>query len=828
MTAPESAGEALTAASAWFADTGRTVLPFQQEAWQAYLAGDSGLINAPTGFGKTLAAWLGPVLEARFGFDEATVGRRPVPGPRVLWITPLRALANDLVRNLAEPLSALRVPWRVEQRTGDTAASVRKRQRERPPEALVITPESLSILMSFPDSHEQLRYLSCVIVDEWHELLGTKRGTLLELSLAHLRALNPGMRIWGLSATLPNLNEALQVLLGPHSQGRLIRAQMDRLVEIDSVIPRDVGRFPWAGHLGLQLIDEVIAAIDKAETTLLFTNVRSHAELWYQAIVERRLDWLTQVALHHGSMDRRIRTRIEDAVRNRKLKCVVCTSSLDLGVDFAPVDQVIQVGSPKGIGRLMQRAGRSGHRPDGKSRILCVPTHAWELVEIAAAREAIRVSRIEPRRPLRNALDVLVQHAVTLATGPGFDDEQLFAEVQDTCAYADLSEREWRWVLDFITRGGTALQGYPQFRRVVQTDGIMRVVDPRLARQHRMSIGTIASDTQMLVKWQNGGSLGTVEEAFISRLKPGDTFVFAGRVVRLAQVKDMTAYVRAAKGHKGELPRWQGGRMPLSVELADTVLEVLTDSAAFERHPELRAVSGLLELQVRWSALPRSDTLLIEQLRSRDGFHLFMYPFCGRLANEGIATLVAARWARESPQTFTISVNDYGFELLSPTEIIVDESRIRDALSTESLAEDLLTSVNLAEISRRQFRDIARIAGLVFQGFPGKAKSNRQLQASSSLIFDVLRQYDPANLLLRQSRMEVLEAQLQLARIAAALNRLATRRLDMRQPCRLTPLGFPLWATRIQTQTLSTETWQSRIERAARGLEAFASRLTRT
>jgi ATP-dependent helicase Lhr and Lhr-like helicase len=728
------------------------------------------------------------------------------------------------------------------------------------------------------------------------------------------------------------------VLLGPNKSGRVIRSQMDKPVEIDSIVPRDVGRFPWAGHLGLSLVDEVIAALDKARSTLLFTNTRSQAELWYRAIVERRLDWLTNVALHHGSVDRKLRARIEQAVKTGELRCVVCTSSLDLGVDFAPVDQVIQVGSPKGIGRLMQRAGRSGHRPGETSRVLCVPTHAWELVEIAAAREATGERRIEPRRPLRRSLDVLVQHCVTLAAGPGFEEEALLAEVRDTHAFAELSDAEWRWVMDFITRGGTALQGYPQYRRVVKLEGLFRVADNRLARHHRMSIGTISSDTEMLVKWSSGGTLGTVEESFISRLKPGDHFLFAGRTLRLVQVKDMTAYVKASKGKRGELPRWQGGRLPLSVELADAVLEVLAayrqathessdesrvnrpplakagahhslkkardagpapdiatlissgvvkhartlheqheiaagvvklarsqaapvDSPArtlpeqhetgqrsadskpesadaasrvaaidaepvrrvFEQLPELRAVAPLLDLQARWSAIPGPETLLVERLRSREGYHLYVYPFCGRLANEGIATLVAARWAQRTPQTFTVSANDYGFEVLSPSEIPVDEDGLRAVLSAENLGEDLLTSVNLAEISRRQFRDIARIAGLVFQGFPGSGKSTRQLQASSSLIFDVLREYDPANLLLRQARMEVLEAQLELSRIAAALSRLANRRIVMREPVRLTPLAFPLWAGRLQTQTISTESWQSRIERAARELEAYAT-----
>jgi ATP-dependent helicase Lhr and Lhr-like helicase len=811
-------------AEEWLARSGRTAFDFQREAWGAYLDNESGLINAPTGTGKTLAAWLGPVLEARM-IREAGARASRAAGPRVLWITPLRALANDLVGNLREPLEALGLPWTVEVRTGDTTAAARKRQREKPPHALIITPESVSLLLSYASSRGQLGNLSCVVVDEWHELLGTKRGVLLELTLAQLRSLNPRLRIWGLSATLPNLDEALNVLMGGPKRGRIIRAPADKRIEVDSIVPRDVSRFPWGGHMGASLLNEVVAAIEKVPTTLLFTNTRSQAELWYRSLIEKRLDWLTTVALHHGSIDRKLRARIEQSLRLGELRCVVCTSSLDLGVDFPQVEQVIQIGSPKGVGRLIQRAGRSGHRPGAASRILCVPTHAWELVEIAAARVASEARRMEARRPLKLALDVLIQHMVTLAAGPGFDPTTLLAEVRSTFSYADLSDAEWSWALDFVTRGGSALQGYPQYRRVSRADdGLMRTADQGIARRHRMAIGTISSDTEMIVKWMSGARLGTVEESFIGRLKPGDDFGFAGRVLRLVQVKDMTAYVRTSTARRTRVPRWQGGRLPLSVELADSVLEMLGEPRKWAEHPEMRAVAPLLEVQSRWSALPSQAALLIEQVHSREGSHLFVYPFCGRLANEGIATLVAARWAREAAQTFAVGANDYGFELLSPTAIDVNEPRMQAALSVANLAEDLLAGVNLGEISRRQFRDIARIAGLVFQGFPGRGKSTRQIQASSSLVFDVLNNYDPDNLLLRQSRLEVLQAQLEFARISSALERLAGRRLLITTPPRFTPLAFPLWASRLQTQMVSTESWQQRIERAARQLEAQAAR----
>ncbi len=814
-TAPQDAR--LAPALHWFAAAGRRPFAFQRAAWQAWLAGESGLINAATGSGKTLAAWLGPVLE---GLERPREG-----GLRLLWITPLRALANDLVENLREPLRALGSRWRVEARTGDTASSVRQRQRAKPPDALVTTPESLSVMLSFEATQAALAGLDGVIVDEWHELLGSKRGVQLELALARLRALNPELRTWGISATLPDLPLAQRALLGPRAPGRLVCATEARRLEIRAVIPPTLQRFPWGGHLGLQLLPEVVRAMDDARTTLLFTNTRSQAETWYQALLQARPDWLTELGLHHGSIDRKVRERVEAGLRAGTLRGVICTSSLDLGVDFSPVEQVIQVGSPKGIARLVQRAGRSGHRPGESSRILCVPTHAWELVEIAAVRRAAAAGQLETRLPLTRSLDVLVQHCVTLATGGGFDEDALLAEVRATHAFAALEDAEWRWVIDFITRGGSALQGYPQFRRVLRDGGRLKIASADLARRHRLSIGTITSDSAMRLKWLGGGELGTIEETFISRLRPKQAFIFAGRVVELVRVRDMTAYVRLAARRSRHVPRWQGTRLPLSGALGAAVLQLLADEDAprSATEPEMQAMRPLLALQHEWSALPRPGRLLAETLTSREGFHLFVFPFAGRVVNEGLATLAAARWARDSPRTFSVSANEYGFELLGPEALPVDAAVLRRLLDPAGLLEDLLASLNVSELARRQFRPIARIAGLVDSGPPRRGKSTRALQASSSLVYEVLRQYDAGSLLLAQAEREVFESQLELAPLRAALERARDGELVLKHPGRLTPLSFPLWAERLQTQTVSSETWQQRVERAASRLEAQAS-----
>jgi len=791
--------------------------------------------------GKTYAAWMGPLVESRAESTAASRGRPACAGLEVLWITPLRALANDIAAALQRPVGEMGIPWTVEVRTGDTSQAVRRRQRERLPSALVTTPESLSLILSYPDSTDRLQNLRCVVVDEWHELMGTKRGVQTELALARLRGIAPGMRTWGLSATVGNLDEALRVLLGETTDnrtckrdaptGRLIRGPASKPVEIVTLLPESVERFPWAGHIGLQLLPAVLERLEQARTTLLFTNTRSQAEVWFQQIQRARPDWLGQITVHHGSIDRQLRTRVEAMARAGTIRCVVCTSSLDLGVDFAPVDQVIQVGSPKGIARLLQRAGRSGHQPGRVSRIYGVPTHAFELVEYAAARDAVQRQRpadtdscIEARVPLKQSLDVLVQHLVTVAAGGGFREADLLAEVRRTHAFADLTDDQWRWAMDFVSRGGPTLRAYPQYMRVAERDGRFVVANPRVARLHRMSIGTITSDDSLRVKVVRGATLGTIEESFIARLRPGDRFVFSGHVVELARVRDMTAWVRRAGKSGGIVPRWQGGRMPLSSELSTAVRQKLTEYIrGIIDGPEMQAMVPLLELQRKWSRIPEEDELLVEQIHTREGHHTYVHSFEGRLVHEGLSLLFAHRLTRQAPRSISVSANDYGFELLSPEPLLVDESFWRGLTHTTGLLEDLLACLNDTELARRQFRDIARIAGLVFPGYPGAAKSARQLQASSELFYDVFREFDPHNLLLDQARREVLEQQLEFVRLRTAVERMGRCRRVVVWCEQLTPLAFPIWADRLRAQSLTSEKWSDRIARMIVRLEKKAA-----
>ncbi|HVK10045.1 MAG TPA: ligase-associated DNA damage response DEXH box helicase [Gemmataceae bacterium] len=820
---PIDSAEAVTP-EAWWTARGWEPFAFQREVWAAYRAGESGLVHASTGTGKTYAAFFGPVLEAvaERGGSEATPAESGPPPLTVLWVTPLRALSADTALALEAPLRPLGLTWDVGTRTADTPASARTKQKQRLPSVLVTTPESLSLLLTYPDAREKFAGLRCVVCDEWHELFGSKRGVLTELALARLRAFNPGLRTWGLSATLGNLDTALAALVGTGRAGRVIRGHVPKPVTIDAVLPPRTDRFPWAGHLGLTLLPRVVAAIEEGRTALLFTNTRAQSEQWYQALLAARPDWAGVIALHHGSIDRKARDWVEAGLRAGTLRCVVCTSTLDLGVDFAPVDRVIQVGSPKGVARLLQRAGRSGHRPGEASRVTCVPTHAFELVEVAAARTAAAAGKIEGRDPVEKPLDVLAQHAVSSAVAGGFRPDELFAEVRTTHAYRDLSADEWAWVLDFVTRGGEALKAYPDYRRVEVDDGLYAVTDVRQIRRHRMSIGTITSEASVFVRFLRGARLGTLDESFAARLKAGDRFTFAGRTLEFVRLHEMTVWVRLAKHAATTRARWSGSRLPLSGELAAAVRAKFDDARwGTFADPEMAAVRPVLDVQARWSRVPAADEILAERLVSRDGFHLFVYPFEGRLVHEAIAALAAYRLSRRRPQTFTLAANDYGLELVSPAPIDLDADGLKDVLDPAGLADDVMESLNAAELAKRQFREVARVAGLVNPGLPHAGRTARQLQASSGLFYDVFREYDPTNLLLWQARREVLDRQFEVTRLRRALDRIAAGRVVVADPLRPSPFAFPLLVERMR-ESVSSETLADRVRRMVGDLERKA------
>lgn len=850
-TAQPPAPPPLPQATAWIEGQGWQVLDFQRTVWQAMAEGRSGLLHASTGAGKTLAVWLGALQ--RLALPPGGTASQPPATPRrappltVLWLTPMRALAADTLRALERPMQDLAPHWRSGLRTADTSSSERARQQRRLPTLLITTPESLSLLLAHADAREALQTIALVVVDEWHELLGNKRGVQVQLALARLAGWNPALMVWGLSATLANLPHALDCLLPRPLAGQtppkgqaasakahptpapaplLVRGLIPKTIQVDTLLPERLERFAWAGHMGLQMLPQVARLIEgQSGTTLIFTNTRAQAERWYHALLQAQPDLAGALALHHGSLDKSVREWVELGLKQGRLKAVIATSSLDLGVDFLPVERVLQIGSGKSIARLVQRAGRSGHAPGRSARITLVPTHSLELLEAAAARAAIAAGHMEARHSPQAPLDVLVQHLVTVALGGGFAPEALRAEVQRTAAYAQLSDAQWQWCLDFVRRGGPSLQAYPDFQRVTpDAQGLWRMPDARLARRHRHNIGTIVSDAAMTVQFVRGARLGSVEESFIARLKPGDVFLFAGRLLELVRVHEMTAQVRTAKTGAAALPRWSGGRMPLSGALAEAMLDKLAAFAAGHiTDPEMQCIAPLLQLQQRWSGLPQPGLLLAETLHTREGWHLFLYPFAGRLVHMGLAALLAWRAAQNQAGTFSLACNDYGLELLSAKPI--DWASQLPALlappAGAALATQVLGSINASELARRRFRDIARIAGLIFQSHPGERRSSRQLQASASLYYEVFRQHDPANRLLQQAQDELLQEELHLDRLAQALQSMHASRLCLHALAQPTPLAFPLMVERLR-ERLSNEPLADRIARMVARLEQAA------
>ena len=800
------------AVAQWLADKGLQPFAFQEEAWEHYLKGRCGLVNAPTGFGKTFSLFLGVVI--RWMNEQPDYRKRSGNGLKLLWVTPLRALAKDIGRAMEEALRELQVPWKVGIRSGDTSLSVREQQKRQMPEILIITPESIHILFAQKEYPLRFAGLHTVVIDEWHELIGSKRGVMVELALSRLRGMHPHLQTWGISATIGNLEEALEVLTGTTSrESVIVRADVQKKIAVHCVLPDEIEKYPWAGHMGLRLLHKVLPVVQASNTTLLFTNTRGQSEIWYQQILKAEPELAGAIALHHGSIDAELRIWVEEALHTGVLKLVVCTSSLDLGVDFRPVDTVIQVGSPKGVARFLQRAGRSGHRPDAVSNIWFLPTHSLELVEAAALKDAMAEGLIESRMPVVLAYDVLLQYLMTLGVSDGFHAEEIWEEVTKTFCYKDLTPEEWQWMLAFLTTGGEALHSYDEFRKLHLVGDHYHCVSRQQAMRHRLHIGTIVSEAMLKVRFMSGGYVGVIEEYFISRLSPGDVFSLGGQQLEFVMIKDMTVIVRRSKSKKSIVPSWAGGRMPLSANLGKMLRRKFHEAmAGTAQEEEIIVLQPLFELQQLLSHIPQENELLIEQIQTDDGFHLFVYPFEGRLVHEVMAALLAWRISQRHPITFSIAMNDYGFELLSDQPIPVDDTNVQELFSTENLTIDLQSSVNATEMARRKFRDIAVIAGLIFQGYPGKSKANKHLQSSASLLFNVFHDYDPQNILLRQAFNEAFFYQMEEARLRETMERIYNNRIVITFPQRLTPFCFPIKVDSLREQ-LTSEKLEDRIKK---------------
>jgi ATP-dependent Lhr-like helicase len=791
----------------WMTDKGISPFKFQTETWRKFGSGYSGMVIAPTGFGKTYSVFLALIT------DFLNHPNKYEKGLKMIWITPLRSLSKDIAKAMQEAIDEIGLDWMVGVRNGDTDTKIRQQQVRNMPEILVATPESLHLLLGQKNHQRFFKNLQVIVIDEWHELLGSKRGVMIELGISQLRMYVPKMKIWGITATIGNLDEAMEVLIPYNIKKTTVTAKEKKKIDIVPVLPDEVEILPWAGHLGHKLADKVVPIILNSNSTIVFTNTRSQSEMWYQLLLNAYPDFAGQIAIHHSSIDAHLRIWIEENLSSGKLKAVVSTSSLDLGIDFKPVDTVIQIGSAKGVARFLQRAGRSGHSPFETSKIYCVPTHSLELIEVSALKEAVKNNVIEPRDPQVLCFDVLVQFMMTLAVGDGFYPDEMYPRIKETFAFREMNEEEWKGIIDFLTIGGKALRSYEEFHKVViDENGLYKVTSRRIAMLHRMNMGVIVSDAMLKVKFISGGYIGMVEEYFISRLKKEDKFILAGRVLEVTMIKDMTVYVRAAKG-KAYAPSYLGGRLPLSSNLGHFLREKLSGALnpkASEK--ELKFLHPLLANQEERSHIPKDDEFLVELIKNREGYHLFMYPFEGRLVHEVMAALIAYRISKLAPISFSMAMNDYGFELFSDKEIPLNEENLHRVLTRDNLMNDVISSINSAEMARRKFRDIAVISGMVVQNFPGQQRSNKSLQSSAGLIFKVLEDYDPNNFLVRQAYTEVFNMQLQEQRLVEAFKRIEHSKIILKYANSFTPLSFPIKVDSLR-QTLSSEDLDSRIQK---------------
>ena len=813
--------ELYTIAETWFQENNWKPFKFQKDTWTAFLQGKNGLLNAPTGSGKTYALWFPIILDYIKNNSEYKTKHKK--GLKAVWITPLRALSDE-IRQSAERVAAdLGTQMTVGIRTGDTSTKERTAQKKQMPDLLITTPESLQLLLATKGYEILFRDCTAIIVDEWHELLGTKRGVQMELALSRLKTVSKKLRIWGISATIGNLEQAREVLLGTDSKALensvLIKAKLNKKITVKSIIPKKMETFPWRGHLGLHLLEDIVPIINKSKTTLLFTNTRSQCEIWFQKILEKHPEYAGEIAMHHGSIHKETRLWVEQAIRNANLKAVVCTSSLDLGVDFAPVETVIQIGGPKGVARFLQRAGRSGHRPGKESLIYFLPTHAIELIEASALQEAVKHTVVEDRIPYLNSYDVLLQYLTTLAIADGFYPDEIYQEVIKTFCYQALSKEQWLWLLNFLVMGSQSLQTYDEYKKVaIEEDGKFKVNNKGIAMRHRFQIGTIVGDANRTVRYQRGGYIGSIEEFFISKLAPGDIFTFAGRNLEFIRIKDMQVHVRNSSKKTNKVPSWMGGRLTFSAQMSELLREELYKVASpnpykgGELSAELKSLKHIFDKQREESIVPKPSELLIETFKTRDGYHHIFYPFEGRGVHEAMGSLLSYRISLLTPITFSLAFNDYGFELLSDQEIDLQQVLDNDLFSTDFMLSDLQKSLNATEMARRKFRDIAVISGLVFTGYPNKGIKMKHLQSSSQLLFDVFRDYEPDNLLFQQAFTETFEHQLEEGRLRLALERIAKQEIVWKACQKPTPFSFPIITDRLR-EKLSSEKLADRIKR---------------
>ena len=799
----------------WFKSQKWNAQSFQKQCWKAYAAGKNGMLHAPTGSGKTYALWGGIVA-------EMTQMEKPPKGLNALWITPLRALGVEIQKSTQKMLADFNPELQVGLRTADTPQSQRAKLLKTPPFGLVSTPESVHVLLANKNHQRYFSQLKVVVVDEWHELLGSKRGVQVELALAYLRSLLPNLKVWGISATLGNKELAREILLGPTVNFAVIEAKIQKKIRVHSLLPKTMERFPWRGHLGIHLLPQVLKIVQKNKSTLIFTNTRAQCDIWFHRILEASPELAGSIAMHHGSIDKKIRLWVEEALRNETLKVVVCTSSLDLGVDFSPVENCIQIGSPKGVGRFIQRAGRSGHQPKAGSSIYFLPTHAMELIESVALQKGIKNQQIEDRIPYLNSYDVLIQFLMTLAVGAGFDPVKIYPVVTSSFCFQALDQERWQWILNFLIRGSQSLQHYDEYKKLISSEeGLLKAANKGIALRHRLSMGTIVSGNDLKIRYQKGGYLGSIEEWFIAKLKPGDTFAFSGKNLELLRIQKMEVIVKKSKVKQAKIPAWMGGRMSFSAHLSDLLKEALFEDQN-KTTREFQSLLPVFDQQKKESVVPQPHELLIERFETKEGFHTVFYPFEGYALHEAMASLLAYRISLLSPISFSMSYNDYGFELLSDQAFSQEAFMDNNLFSSEHLFEDLVQSINISEMARRRFRDIAVISGLVFQGFPNKPIKSKHLQSGSQLFFEVFKDYEPDNLLYQQAIEETFDHGMERGRMQLVFEALEQKTIVWKNCSQPTPFSFPLITDRMRSK-LSSESVEDRIKKMYLQLEKAAT-----
>lgn len=816
----------------WFAARGWRARRHQLEVARLAREGRSCLVIAPTGGGKTLAGFL-PAL-----IDLSERPRRKAGRPHelhTLYISPLKALTVDVARNLEAPVSEMALPVSIETRTGDTPVHKRTRQKTIPPDMLLTTPEQLALLIASRGADRLFRHLRYVIIDELHAMAGNKRGHLLALGLARLRSHAPNLTAIGLSATVKHRDELRRYLVpqsGAGARADLVEGDKGAVPIVDVLASE--AHVPWSGHSGRHAVREVYEAIRSAKTTLVFVNTRSQAEMLFHELWRENDDGLA-IALHHGSLAVEQRRKVEAAMVKGGLRAVVCTSTLDLGIDWGDVDLVVQMGAPKGASRLLQRIGRANHRLDEASRALLVPSNRFEVLECEAAREAVVAHVLDGDAPRAGALDVLAQHVLGMACASSVSPDRLYAEVRSAAPYADLSRATFDRVVDFVATGGYALKTYDRFRRLVPTkEGLLRIANPGVAQRYRLNVGTIVEAPMLKVRLarpvkagrpgaraiaRGGRILGEVEEYFIEQLRPGDTFRFAGEVLRFEGLHETEALVTRAPGDDARIPSFEGGKFPLSTYLADRVRHIIADPTVWGSLPA--PVREWLEIQKTRSILPRPSELLVETFPEGSRFFLTCYPFEGRLAHQTLGMLLTRRLERMRMRPLGFVGSEYALQIWGLRDLSgVNMGALFDE---DMLGDDLDAWLAESSLLKRTFRNCAVIAGLIERRFPGKEKSGRQVTFSSDLIYDVLRAHESDHILLQATREDAAAGLLDIARLGALLRRIKGH-IVHKPLTRISPLAVPVMLE-MDKQSVTGEARDAILHEAAEDLIAEATRL---